>query len=150
AEAGLKLLHIPYRGGAPAVADLAAGQVDMMFANISEVAGQISSRQVLAPAPAATHPSPPAPPLPPLTRELPALDISNWFGLVGPARLPREIADALTTMFMGAIADPSLAGPLGTRGLEVIPEDGPAFMAHIRRDRERWARVVAQGNIRAE
>ncbi len=150
AEAGLKLLHIPYRGGAPAVADLAAGQVDMMFANISEVAGQISSGQVLALALAAARPSPMAPDLPLLTRELPALDISNWFGLVGPAKLPKEVADALTAMFMGAIADPSVAAALAARGLDVIAEDGPAFMAHIRRDRERWARVVAQGNIRAE
>jgi tripartite-type tricarboxylate transporter receptor subunit TctC len=151
AEAGkLEFLHVPYRGGAPAAADLAAGQVDMMFANISEVISMITSGQVRALALAATHPSPMAPDLPLLTRELPALDISNWFGLVGPAGLPKDIAQSLTDMFMAAMADPAIATTLASRGMEAIPEDGPAFTARIKRDRERWAKVVKQGNIRAD
>jgi Uncharacterized protein conserved in bacteria len=62
AEAGgLKLLHVPYRGGAPAIADVAAGQIDMFFANISEIVGQISSGQVRALGIASDHPNPMAP-----------------------------------------------------------------------------------------
>jgi tripartite-type tricarboxylate transporter receptor subunit TctC len=53
-------------------------------------------------------------------------------------------------MFMAAMADPAIATTLASRGMEAIPEDGPAFTARIKRDRERWARVVAQGNIRAD
>ena len=85
-----------------------------------------------------------------MTRDLPALDISNWFGLVGPPGLPKDIAQSLTTMFMGAMADPGIAKTLAERGMEAIPEDGPAFVEHIKRDRERWAKVVKQGNIRAD
>ena len=93
AEAGgLKLLHVPYRGGAPAIADVAAGQIDMFFANISEIVGQISSGQVRALGIASDHPNPMAPDLPLLTKTMPTVNISNWFGLVGPAGLPPEIA----------------------------------------------------------
>jgi tripartite-type tricarboxylate transporter receptor subunit TctC len=151
AEAGgLKLLHVPYRGGAPAIADVAAGQIDMFFANISEIVGQISSGQVRALGIASDHPNPMAPDLPLLMKTMPTVNISNWFGLVGPAGLPPDIASALSKLFMEAMADPATKPLLDSRGLENIPQDGPAFKAAILKDRERWAKVVKQGNIRAE
>jgi tripartite-type tricarboxylate transporter receptor subunit TctC len=151
AEAGgLKLLHVPYRGGAPAIADVAAGQIDMFFANISEIVGQITSGQVRALGIASDHPNPMAPDLPLLTKTMPTVNISNWFGLVGPAGLPPDIASSLSKLFMEAMADPATKPLLDSRGLEKIPQDGPAFKAAILKDRERWAKVVKQGNIRAE
>jgi len=151
AEAGgLKLLHVPYRGGAPAVADVAAGQIDMFFANVSEIVGQIKSGQVRALGLAAAHPNPMVPDLPLMTKDIPSLDISNWFGLVGPAGLPPDIAQGLAKLFMEAMADPATQPLLAARGLEVISQDGPAFKAAMLKDRERWAKVVKQGNIRAE
>lgn len=151
AEAGgLKLLHVPYRGGAPAIADVAAGQIDMFFANVSEIVGQIKSGQVRALGLAATHPNPMVPDLPLMTKDIPSLDISNWFGLVGPAGLPPDIAQGLAKLFMEAMADPATQPLLAARGLEVISQDGPAFKAAMLKDRERWATVVKQGNIRAE
>src|SRR6516165_8435418 len=146
AEAGgLKLLHVPYRGGAPAIADVAAGQIDMFFANISEIVGQIASSQVRALGIASTHPNPMAPDLPLLTKDMPSVNISNWFGLVGPASLPPDIAQALAQLFLDAMADPATQPLLAARGLEAIPQDGPAFKAVIEKDRERWAKVVKQG-----
>ena len=151
AEAGgLKLLHVPYRGGAPAIADVAAGQIDMFFANISEIVGQISSGQVRALGIASDHPNPMAPDLPLLTKTMPTVNISNWFGLVGPAGLPPEIASSLSKLFTEAMADLATKPLLDSRGLESISQDGPTFKANILRDRERWAKVVKQGNIRAE
>ena len=149
-EAGLSLVHVSYRGGAPAALDVAGGRVDTMFANIAEVAPMIQAGQVRALGLAATRPSPLVPDVALLTRDLPALDINNWFGLAAPAALPAEIADALARLFMGAMADPTTAPLLAGRGMEAIPEDAAAFAARIRRDRERWARVVAAGNIRAD
>ena len=149
-EAGLSLVHVSYHGGAPAALDVAGGRVDTMFANIAEVAPMIQAGQVRALGLAATRPSPLVPDVPLLTRDLPALDINNWFGLAAPAGLPAEIADALARLFTGAMADPATAPLLAGRGMEPVPEDAAAFAAHIRRDRERWARVVAAGNIRAD
>ncbi len=147
---GLKFLHVPYRGGAPAIADIAAGQVDLFFANISEVSGLINSGKVRALALASKRPSSLAPDLPLLTKDIAALDISNWFGLVGPAALPADIRDALSKLFLGAVADPANVAVLAQRGLVDLQQGSAAFSALIKADRARWAKVVKQGNIRAE
>ncbi len=147
---GLKLLHVPYRGGAPAIQDVIAGQIDMFFANVSEIVGQISSGQVRALGLAAAKPNPIAPDLPLMTKDIPTLEINNWFGLVGPAGLPPDIAQSLAKLFLDAINDPATKPLLDARGLVAVPQDGPAFKAQILKDRERWAAVVKAGNIKAE
>jgi tripartite-type tricarboxylate transporter receptor subunit TctC len=91
-----------------------------------------------------------APDLPLMTRDIPTLEINNWFGLVGPSTLPPDIAAGLTKLFLDAIADPSSKPVLDSRGLVGVPQDGPAFRAQIMKDRERWAAVVKAGNIKAE
>ena len=151
AEAGgLKLIHVPYRGGAPAIADVAAGNVDVFFGNVSELIGQARGGKVRVLALAATKPTPLAPELPLLTKDIPALDINNWFGLMGPAGLPADIKAALAKLFIDAISDPKNAETLAKQGLEPIGQGPDAFAAYIVKDRERWARVAKQGNVRAE
>ena len=149
-EAGIQMLHVPYRGGAPAAADVAAGQIDMLFTNVSEIIGLIRGGQVRALALASDKPNPLVPDLPLFTKDMPTLNINNWFGLMGPAGLPPEIASSLAKMFMDAINDPATAPLLADRGLVSVAEDGAAFKATIQRDRERWAKVVKAGNIRAD
>ena len=78
------------------------------------------------------------------------MEINNWFGLVGPAALPPEIAQSLAKLFLDAINDPKTKPLLDSRGLVAVPQDGSAFKAQIMKDRERWAAVVKAGNIRAE
>ena len=99
---------------------------------------------------ASSRPSPLAPDLPLLTKDVPALDINNWFGLFGPAGLPADVLSGLSKLFIGAIADPSNKEALAKQGLESLGQDPAAFKAYILKDRERWAKVVKQGNIRAE
>ncbi len=148
-EAGLRLLHVPYRGGAPAGMDLIAGRVDIFFGNIAEFAQMIRDRQVKALGLASSRPNAMVPDLPLLTRDYPALDIANWFGLTGPKALPADIAAALGQMFTDAMNDPATVAAMAPRGLEPIREVGPAFAERIRRDRERWGAVVRAANIRA-
>jgi tripartite-type tricarboxylate transporter receptor subunit TctC len=151
AESGdLKLIHVPYRGGAPAIADVAAGNVDLFFANVSEIMSMVRGGKVRALALAATKPSPIAAELPLLTKDIPALDISNWFGLVGPVALPADIKAGLAKLFLDAMADPSNKEALERQGLEPMGQGPDAFAAYIRKDRERWAKVVKAGNIKAE
>ncbi|MBY0338918.1 MAG: tripartite tricarboxylate transporter substrate binding protein [Acetobacteraceae bacterium] len=147
---GLRLIHVAYRGGAPAVADVAAGRIDLMFANIAEVVELMRGGQVRGLALAAARPVALAPELPLLTRDYPALDMNNWFGLVGPAGLPPDLVQQIGRMFADAMTDPATQPVLDARGLVALPEVGPDFAARIRRDRDRWARVAAAGNIRAD
>jgi tripartite-type tricarboxylate transporter receptor subunit TctC len=151
AEAGgLKFIHVPYRGGAPAIADVAAGNVDLFFANVSEIMSMARGGKVRVLALASTKPTPLAPELPLLTRDIPALDISNWFGLVGPAALPGDIKASLAKLFLDAIADPANRETLEKQGLVAMGQGPDAFAAYIAKDRERWAKVVKQGNIKAQ
>ncbi|HZP99625.1 MAG TPA: tripartite tricarboxylate transporter substrate binding protein [Reyranella sp.] len=151
AESGdLKLIHVPYRGGAPAIADVAAGNVDLFFGNISELISMARGGKVRVLALAASKPSALAPELPLLTKDIPALDINNWFGLVGPAALPAEVKASLAKLFLEAIGDPANKTTLDKQGLEALGQGPDDFAAYIRKDRERWAKVVKAGNIRAE
>lgn len=150
AEAGLRFVHVAYRGGAPATLDVAAGRIDLMFANIAEVVELIRGGQVRGLALAANHPSAMVPEMKLLTADYPALAMNNWFGLVGPAGMPPELVQQVGHLFTDALADPVTRPILAARGMDAIPEVGPAFAARIRSDRERWARVAAQGNIRAD
>jgi tripartite-type tricarboxylate transporter receptor subunit TctC len=147
---GLKMIHVPYRGGAPAIADVAAGNVDLFFGNISELIGMARGGKVRVLALAATKPSALAPELPLLTKDIPALNINNWFGLVGPAGLPADIKASLAKMFLEAVADPDNKPTLDKQGLEALGQGPEAFAAYIAKDRERWAKVVKAGNIRAQ
>jgi tripartite-type tricarboxylate transporter receptor subunit TctC len=147
---GLKLIHVPYRGGAPAIADVAAGNVDMFFGNISELISMARGGKVRVLALAATKPSALAPELPLLTRDIPSLNIDNWFGLVGPAALPADVKEAIARLFLEAIGDPANKEALDKQGLEALGQGPDAFAAYIQKDRERWAKVVKAGNIRAQ
>ncbi|MDP2332088.1 MAG: tripartite tricarboxylate transporter substrate binding protein [Reyranella sp.] len=147
---GLKMIHVPYRGGAPAIADVAAGNVDMFFGNVSELMSLANAGKVRVLALAATKSTPLAPELPLLTKDIPALDINNWFGLFGPIGLPADVLEGLSKLFIGAIAAPSNKEALAKHGLESLGQDPATFKAYIMKDRERWAKVVKQGNIKAE
>ena len=147
---GLKLIHVPYRGGAPAIADVAAGNVDMFFGNISELISMARGGKVRVLALAATKPSALAPELPLLTKDIPSLNIDNWFGLVGPAALPADVKETIARLFLEAIADPANKETLDKQGLEALGQGPNAFAAYIQKDRERWAKVVKAGNIRAQ
>src|SRR5688572_24395861 len=147
---GLKMTHVPYRGGAPAIADVAAGNVDLFFGNVSELMSLANAGKVRVLALASSQPTPLAPDLPLLTKDIPALEINNWFGIFGPAGMPADIQASLSKLFIDAIGDPSNRDPLGKQGLSALGQDPAAFKAYIAKDRERWAKVVKAGNIKAE
>ena len=153
AEAGgLKLLHVPYRGGAPAIADVAAGQIDIFFANISEIVGQITSGQVRALALASTEPNPDGARAAAADQGHPDARDQQ---LVRPGRPGRPAGRtsrrASAKLFLEAITDPAtkpIARLARPRGDSAGRPD--AFQAQILKDRERWAKVVEAGNIRAD
>jgi tripartite-type tricarboxylate transporter receptor subunit TctC len=147
---GVQMTHVSYRGGAPAALDVSAGRIDIMVANVAEVAPAIRAGQLKGIGVTAREVSPLMPELPPLAGKLPALEINNWFGLAGPAGLPREIREGLAAAFAATLADPQTARTLVERGLLPLGESGAAFEERIKRDREAWRRVVQANNIRGD
>ena len=88
--------------------------------------------------------------LPTGTKDIAAPDSNNWCGLLGPTALPAAITAGLAKLFIEAIADPKNAETLAKQGLEPIGQGPEAFAAYIVKDRERWARVAKQGNVKAQ
>jgi tripartite-type tricarboxylate transporter receptor subunit TctC len=147
---GVEMTHVPYRGGAPATLDVSAGRVDMMVANVAEVAPQVDAGQLKGLGVTAKEPTPLAPRLAPLARRIPAMEIDNWFGLAGPADMPAEVRDGLGEMFGAVVNDPQTAATLTGRGLLPLGEARPAFARRILRDRARWKEVALANNIRGD
>lgn len=149
-QLGVEMTHVAYRGGAPAVLDVAGRRVDIFMANIAEVAQLIRAGEVKALGITAARPVSLLPELLPLAARYPSLEINNWFGVAGPANLPEEVRAGLAALFAQALADPQTARTLRERGLEPMGESGAPFLARIRRDRERWRAVAIAGNIRSD
>lgn len=147
---GVQMTHIPYRGGAPATLDVSAGRVDMMVANVAEVAQQIGAGQLKGLGVTAKEPTPLAPQLAPLAGRIPAMEINNWFGVAGPAGMPADVREGLGELFNAVVNDPQTAKILTERGLLPLGEAGDAFGQRILRDRARWKDVVQANNIRGD
>jgi tripartite-type tricarboxylate transporter receptor subunit TctC len=147
---GVTLNHISYRGGAPALLDVSTGRVDMMVANVAEVSASIRGGRLKALGVTAAEPTPLMPELTPLAGRFPTLDITNWFGLVGPAGLPAEVRDGLVEIIQATLRDPQTTRTLMERGLIPIGEGGAAFEQRIQRDRARWRQVVQANSIRGD
>jgi tripartite-type tricarboxylate transporter receptor subunit TctC len=123
AMAGLDLIHVPYRGGAPAHVDLLAGRVDMIFDNIPQALQEAREGRVRALAVTGAKRSPQAPEIPAMNEFLPGFEITSWGGVMGPAGIPPMIAQRIEALTLQALRDPGLAARYAENGAEVWPVD---------------------------
>jgi tripartite-type tricarboxylate transporter receptor subunit TctC len=148
ARAGIAIEHVAFRGSAPALADTIAGRTHMIFdvAALPAVReGQLRGLAVLGDAP-----SPLLPGLPPLRETgYGEQGVLSWFGLLGPAGLPAEIAARLAVQLGAALAERELAEGLERMGITARHQDATTFAATIRADHATFGAVVRRGNIRA-
>jgi tripartite-type tricarboxylate transporter receptor subunit TctC len=149
-EVGVEMLHVPYRGGAPATLDIVAGRVDIMVANVAEVAPMVGEGKMKALGVTAVRASPMVPKAPPLAQRFPRLAFNNWFGLAGPPNMPVDVVESLAALFAAALREPQTLQMLAERGLEPVIVSGAAFTEQIQRDRARWEAVAKGANIRID
>jgi tripartite-type tricarboxylate transporter receptor subunit TctC len=146
--AGVDITHVPYKGAAPATADLLAGQVDGLIAAVPDVGRNPLLRllAITSDTRAARWPDVPS------VRELglAPLVASNWFGISGPPGLPAALADRLNAALVGALNAPELAERLRELGTEPNRMTRAEYSAMVSADVARWADVVRAANIRAE
>ena len=129
-RAGLNMLHVPYRGGAPALQDMLAGQVDMMFDNIPGPLAQYKAGKLRGLAVTSLERSPVAPELPPMTDFYPGFQITSWGGLCGPAGLPPAMVEKASAFCKKALASEALKTAFlaqGATSLWLSPADAAAF-----------------------
>jgi tripartite-type tricarboxylate transporter receptor subunit TctC len=149
--ANIEMLHVPFRGGPPAIAEIIAGRVDMMFGNLAEILPHIRSGAVRAVAFTSVPPSPVLPGVPTIAQSgLPNYRADNWFGLGAPAGTPQEVVDRLNAEVNRLVKDPAFAEKLVSLGFQPTGGSVEEMKATILRDRAKWKTVIDANNIRAE
>jgi len=150
--AGVKMVHIPYKGGAPAMADLLAGQVQLMFDNLANALPNVKAGRLRALAVTTLARSPAVPDLPTVAESgLPGFDLTTWFGLMVPAATPPEIVARLNAEIVRALAARDLRERLEKMGAEVPINNTPEhFAAFIRSEAAKYAKVVKDSGATVE
>ena len=148
--AGVDIKHIPYRGSAPAVNDLLAGQVDLMFDNATSIIGQVRGGTVKALAITTSKPFSQLPDLPPVAQTVPGYDTASWFGIVVRAGTPDDIAGTIEEAVRSAVQEPAVKERLAALIAEPVLSDRKSFADFIAAERRKWGPLIADLKIRVD
>ena len=148
--AGVDILHVPYRGGAPAILDMVGGRTTMMFGNMPEFLGQFRGGGLRPVGFGAARPSPLFADLPVISGTLPEFKISNWFGVVGPAGLSAEWVGFWNRAIQNVARQPKFIQLMTDNGMEILAGTPEEFKATFVADRRKWADVIQSAKIRAD
>lgn len=140
--AGVRMIHVPYRGGAPAVNDLLGGQVQLIFAPLVEVLQQVRADNVRALGITTAKRSPLLPDVPSIAETLPGYEVRLWNGLVAPARTPPEIIERINRAAVDALRSDEVKAKLAEQGSEPVGDTPAEFKAFIGSELVRWRRLV--------
>ena len=148
--AGVKFVHVPYKGGAAAVTDLVAGQVQVLFSGTPQVSAFVKAGRLRVIAVATPQQSRVAPEFPPIADTYPGFDCNTWYGLLVPAGTPAAIVTRFNTEVNRALADPGVIQRLIDQGVEATPGTPAAFRQLINSETVRWSKVIKTAGITAD
>ena len=141
--AGVQMTHIPYKGSAPAMADMLGGQVSLMFDNMPSALPHIKAEKLRALAVTSAKRSPALPELPTIAEAgLPGYEASSWFGILAPAGTPKDIVGRLSQAISTGLHGAEMKERFASQGAEAIGSTPEQFAAHIQAEIAKWARVV--------
>jgi tripartite-type tricarboxylate transporter receptor subunit TctC len=148
--AGVDMVHVPYRGGGPAVTDLIAGQVEVMFATTVEAIGYIRSDRLRALAVTSATRSDALPGVPTVGEFLPGYEASGWFGIAAPKNTSSGVVDQLNKQINEGLADPKIKARFADLGGLPMPMMPAEFGKFIVDETDKWAKVIRAANIKPE
>ena len=145
------MVHIPYRGAAPAISDVLGGQADTIFTGSPALISHIRSGRLRALAVSSPQRMPALPDVPTVAESgYPGFEADQWYGIVAPAGLPAPLVALYNTEINKALASPEVARALANEGAVPTPTTPQAFAQLIAREIPRWAQVIKQGNVKAD
>jgi tripartite-type tricarboxylate transporter receptor subunit TctC len=151
AMAGIRMVHIPYKGSPPAVTDLLAGEVALMFSPSSTVLPHVKSGRLRALAVTTAARLPSLPELPTVAESgLKGYETITWFGFVAPAKTPQAIVARLNAEIVKVLALPEVRNPFAIQGIEVIGGTPEQFASYIRDEITKWAKVIRLSGAKAD
>ena len=149
--AGVKMVHVPYKGAAPALADLLGGQVQVMFSTMPPALPHVSAGRLRALAVASLKRSPAAPGLPTVDEAaLPGFEATTWHGVMVPAATPSAVVAKLHGDIVAVLRMPDVAERLSSQGAEAIGSTPQEFASYIKTETAKWAKVIRESGAKAE
>jgi tripartite-type tricarboxylate transporter receptor subunit TctC len=149
--AGVNLQHVPYKGGGPAMADVIAGHVKIMFSSLVQTTPFIQSGQLRALGTGGAKRNPVLPDVPTIAEAgVPGYVADNWWGIVAPAGLPQPIVDRLYKDIQATLTAPELKAAFDREGASAVTMTSAEFATYIETEIAKWGRVVKEGNIKAQ
>jgi tripartite-type tricarboxylate transporter receptor subunit TctC len=149
--AKVNMLHVPYKGAAPALTDLMAGNVNVLFSDMPVAAPYLKTNNVRALAVTSAVRSPIAPQLPTIAESgLPGYEAISWYGVLAPAGTPRAVIDQVNAQIVKVMSVDETRAKFAGLGSTASPSTPAEFDALIRRDYDKWARVIKEANITVE
>ena len=150
-SAGIDLVHVPYKGAAPALQDVVAGQVPVICNALSLLLPHVRAGRLRAIALTARTRHPQAPEVPTAHEAgLPGFEFDVWFGFVAPAATPAAIVERLNVEIGHALRTPTVAAPLQANGLTIVADSPREFAALIAAESARWRRIVERAGVKAD
>jgi tripartite-type tricarboxylate transporter receptor subunit TctC len=149
-DTGLELTHVPYKGSAPAMQDLIAGQIQMAFENLPVALPYIQAGKLRAIGVTSTSRSPALPDIPPLAETLPGFEDNIWFAFVGPKGLPAAATEKLHDQLVKAVASPEVSSVVKERGAVVVSSSPAELRDLIVAERDKWASLVKERNVKID
>jgi tripartite-type tricarboxylate transporter receptor subunit TctC len=149
--AGIDVVHVAYKGGAPAGQAVMAGEVQAMIVNLVEALPQVKAGRMKAIAATTARRAAMLPGLPTLAETVtPGLDVSVWQGVLAPGATPADVMERINRDFAAVLAQPDVRDRLGGMGMEIAPGTSAEFARFLRAEIAQWKKVAQAANIKAE
>ena len=150
-RAGIDVLHVPYKGGGPAMTDLLGGRLDMYVGVPSTVAPHVNAGKLRALATTGAKRTSMMPNVPTVAESgYPGFEAINWYAFVAPARTPKDFLDFWNRELTKALNDPKIVAELAKDGLDPAPGTRDELAQYIERESLKWGKIVREANITAE
>ena len=148
---GTDIVHVPYKGGGPAITDVLGGQIQLLFNTMTSTVGFMNSGKLRALAVTGKQRSPAVPNLPTVAEAgVPGYDVGAWFGIVVPRGTPRALVNTLNAAIVRVTRLPEARDQFAAQGAEAIGSTPAEFATHLRIEIDKWAKVAKAAKMRAE
>lgn len=147
-QAGTKIVHVPYKGGGPAMVDLLGGNINLIFATAASAVPHINSGKIRALAVTTAKRSGLVPDLPTVAEAgVKGFEANNWYGVLAPAKTPRDVVNRLNKEVVAVLNQPDIKSLLFKSGLDAAPSTPEAFGDYIRSEKAKWEKVIKAAKL---
>jgi tripartite-type tricarboxylate transporter receptor subunit TctC len=148
--AKVDIVHVPYKGNAPAIADLVGGQTQMAFATMPTVLPQVKAGRLRAIAVIGPTRAPALPDVPTIAESLPGFEVSNWIGFFAPAGTPSPIVAKINAEVQKIMQQPDVQQRLAAEGAKFVPTTPESFAAFQKNEAAKWSKAIAEAGIKPQ